>query len=120
MENDQKPSNSTCMVIKPDSFKIFKTSKFLHLCYMIAIPPQLQSIPTMAFSLHNITVLVSYIVIIWFVYFMLMSYDVNKDSSKMPPTTSLPQCQVFTQFVCCFTRSTLSTLFCSEHIICQI
>ena len=37
----------------------------------------------------TIAVLVSYSVVIWFGYFMSMSHCVNKNSSQVPPTTSL-------------------------------
>lgn len=38
----------------------------------------------------NITVLVSHNAIIWFGYIKPMIHGVNKDSSQVPPTTSLP------------------------------
>ena len=66
---------------------------------------------------RNITVLVSYnIYLVWI--FMPVSHGVNKYSSQVPPTTSLPT-KVCTRFVCCFTKNTLSTLFYSDQIICQ-
>ena len=106
------------MVIEPHKFKILPF--LLHGCPT----PQLQNvaIPTMAFSLHNfktlptllhfffffwfhvsiiiaivsnITVLVSYNVIIWFGYFMSMRNGFNKDSSQVPPTITLPHFFLF-------------------------
>ena len=48
---------------------------------------------------------------------MPMSCDFNE---KTPPSASLhlsSHCQVFTRSVCCVTRNTLSTFFCSGQII---
>lgn len=41
-------------------------------------------------TVSNITMFVSYNVIIWFGYFMPMSYGVNKESSQVSLITSLP------------------------------
>ena len=59
--------------------------------------------------ISNITVSASHNVIC-FGYFMPMSHGVNK---KSPTIASLhfPTNQVFTRFVCCFTRNTLWTFF---------
>ena len=65
--------------------------------------------------ISNTTVLVS-LNVIGFEYFLPISHAVNK---KSPPIVSPapPHYQVFTRFVCCFTRNTLSTWFCSGQII---
>ena len=65
--------------------------------------------------ISNITVLVSPNVICYG-YLMPMSHGVNK---KAPPVVSTipPPCHVFTRFLCCFTRNTLSTFFFSDQIV---
>ena len=65
--------------------------------------------------ISNINVLVSHNVTC-FGYFMPVSHGFIK---KAPPIVSVtpPPHQIFTRFVCCFTRNTLTTLFCSDEII---
>ena len=43
-------------------------------------------------------------------------HGVNKKAPPVVSSTPLPY-QVFTRLVCCFTRNTLSTFFCSDQII---
>ena len=69
-------------------------------------------------SISNITVLVSHSVILTG-YFIPVSHVVNKNSSQVPPTTSL-FLLAFHQVCSYFTRNILSTLFfSSDQIICK-
>ena len=66
-------------------------------------------------AVNNITVLVSHNVI-FFGCSMHMSHGVN----KTPPSASpylISHYQVFTKFVCCCEKKTLSTSFCSDQVI---
>ena len=62
----------------------------------------------------NITALVSHV--IGFGCFILMSHGVNK-TTPLIVSQNPPPYQVFTRFLCCFERNTLSIRFCSDHII---
>ena len=63
--------------------------------------------------ISSITVLVSQNVVC-FGYFMPMTHGVNKKAPKVVSFHTSPLNQDFTRFVCCFTRNTLSTFFCSD------
>ena len=59
------------------------------------------------------------LIVICFGYFMPMSHCVNKKAPPIAYPHPSPY-QVFTSFVHCFTRNTLSTLFCFDQIIANI
>ena len=54
--------------------------------------------------------------VICFGYFMPMTHGVNKKALPIVSPTR-PSYQVFIRFVCCFSRNTLSNLFCSDQTI---
>ena len=57
--------------------------------------------------------------VICFGYFIPMSHGVIKKISPILSLIPSPY-QVFTRFICCFTKNTLSTIFCSDQIIAKI
>ena len=118
MENDDKPSYSSCTVIKPQKFQHFKipaTWFSYHTASKYNCSPQFQYftihpkrifwienptyfvffeivrnyVPIIITIASNIAVLVSYNVAIWLGCFMSMNHCVDKDSSQLPPTTFL-------------------------------
>ena len=55
-------------------------------------------------------------IIITIISNITVCHGVNKKTPPIVSPTSFPY-QVFTRLVCCFTRNTLSTFFCSDQII---
>ena len=75
-------------------------------------------VPIVITVISNVTVLVSHSVI-YFGYFIPMGHGVNKKVALIVSTTSPPY-QVFTWFVYCFTRNTLSTFSCSDYCVISV
>ena len=139
MGNDQKPKCSSCIVTKPHNLKILLF--LLHDYHTLQL--KYIFIPAIAFSFHSIKILQTHqleffwisnptgffleigrnyvsiiitIIRITFGYFLSTNHDVNRKAPPMVFLTLFPY-QVFTMFTCCFTRNTLSILFCSDQII---